>query len=344
MFHMSEDSNLFRTAQQLADAGFEREGTDWVHAGLRPQQGVLAVEGTHVGSLPISDGGPHSKRYVPLYEAKLFALYDHRASSYRDRGHKRGYRVLPETSVEEHQDPSIEVVPFYWVDAERVEGRVRQRNWSRDWLIGWRDITSATNERTVIATVFPKGGVGDTLLLKFPVVDDPRLCAGSFGNLCSLVFDYSARQNVGGTHLKYNVFKQLPIIPPAFYSEPRLSFVVPKVLELTYTSYAMAPFARDLGYDGPPFAWDEERRAHLRAELDAFYARAYGLSRDELRYIVDPADVMGGDYPSETFRVLKEKEIRIPRRIPHSPPRPRRLGPDGGERRIQRARIVELWG
>jgi hypothetical protein len=71
----------------------------------------------------------------------------------------------------------------------------------------------------------------------------------------------------------------------------------------------MAPFARDLGYDGPPFRWDEERRAHLRGELDAFYARAYGLSRDELRYILDPADVKGPDYPSETFRVLKKNEI-----------------------------------
>ena len=71
----------------------------------------------------------------------------------------------------------------------------------------------------------------------------------------------------------------------------------------------MAPFARDLGYDGPPFPWDEDRRALLRAELDAWYARAYGLTRDELRYVVDPADVKGPDYPSETFRVLKTNEI-----------------------------------
>lgn len=70
------------------------------------------------------------------------------------------------------------------------------------------------------------------------------------------------------------------------------------------------PFARDRGYDGPPYKWDEERRAQLRAELDSFYARAYGLTRDELRYILDPADVKGADYPSETFRVLNTKEIR----------------------------------
>ena len=101
-------------------------------------------------------------------------------------------------------------------------------------------------------------------------------------------------------------------MPPTYYSKARLDFVIPRVLELTYTSHSLAPFARDLGHDGPPFAWDEDRCAFLRAELDAFYARAYGLTRDELRYILDPADVKGPDYPSETFRVLKEKETRQP--------------------------------
>jgi hypothetical protein len=123
-----------------------------------------------------------------------------------------------------------------------------------------------------------------------------------------MVLDYCARQIVGGTHMTVGYLKQLPVLLPSFYSVERAEFVSSKALELTYTSHALDPFARDLGYDGPAFAWNEDRRAHLRAELDAFYARAYGLTRDELRYILDPADVKGPDYPSETFRVLKEKE------------------------------------
>ncbi len=47
-----------------------------------------------------------------------------------------------------------------------------------------------------------------------------------------------------------------------------------------------------------------------RAELDACYARLYGLTRDELRYILDPKEVHGEDFPGETFRVLKEKEVK----------------------------------
>ena len=82
------------------------------------------------------------------------------------------------------------------------------------------------------------------------------------------------------------------------------------MLELTYTSHDLKPWAEDLGHHGPPFPYDPTRRAVLRAELDAWYARMYGLTRDELRYILDPADTHGRDYPTETFRGLKSNDIR----------------------------------
>jgi hypothetical protein len=180
-----------------------------------------------------------------------------------------------------------------------------------NWLMGWRDITNATNERTVIAAAFPEVGVGNNLpLMFFPADTDPGKLAALVGCLSSLACDFFARHKVGGTHLNFFIYEQLAVLPPSSFREPDLTFIVPRVLELTYTSHSMVPFARDLGYDGPPFKWNEDRRAQLRAELDAWYARAYGLTRDELRYILDPADVMGADYPSETFRVLKTNDLK----------------------------------
>jgi hypothetical protein len=174
--------------------------------------------------------------------------------------------------------------------------------------MGWRDIARSTDERTEIFVTIPLAGVGHTCPLIF-VEAEPRLWAAFLGNFNSLALDFIARLKVGGTHLTYGYMKQFPIFSPTFYAQTDLAFIVQRVLELTYTSHSMAPFARDLGYDGQPFAWDEDRRAQLRAELDAWYARAYGLTRDELRYVLDPADVKGADYPSETFRVLKKNEI-----------------------------------
>ncbi len=76
------------------------------------------------------------------------------------------------------------------------------------------------------------------------------------------------------------------------------------------TADDIALFAPDTGNANIVPSWDPSKRAQTQAELDAFYAHLYGLNRDELRYILDPSDVMGPDYPSETFRVLKTNELR----------------------------------
>ena len=128
-------------------------------------------------------------------------------------------------------------------------------------------------------------------------------------NLNSIVLDFAARTAVGGTDLSFFIIKQLPVLPPEAYLEEALSgtcyveLVVPRVLELTYTSYELEGFARDLGYDGPPFVWDEERRHRLRCELDAIFAHLYQLERSDLEWILDAPE------PSASFPTLKRNEI-----------------------------------
>jgi hypothetical protein len=307
IWHMTEDAEWFRTAKELRDAGFESDLADWVTPKrLRPNQNVLSLTGgrdaKHFPDEGIMASREH-RRYVPLYEAKMIHHFDHRWAT-QDGLESR------EVTATEKADPNFEPVPRYWVPADEVANRLTARGWNRGWLMGWRNIARATDERTVIVTIVPYLGVGNSMPLLFP---NESSCSGPVAALLagfsSLTLDYVARHKIGGANLNFFIAQQLPIFSPSFYSADNLSFIVPRVLELIYTSHAMAPFAHDLGYDGPPFAWDEDRRTHLRAELDAWYARAYGLTRDELRYILDPADVMGPDYPSETFRVLKKNEI-----------------------------------
>lgn len=178
------------------------------------------------------------------------------------------------------------------------------------WLMGWRDICRSTDERTVIASVFPKVGVGHTMPI-FYLNGGAELAAAHLAMWLSLTFDFVARLSIGGTHLTYSYLKQFAALPPSTFSKNDLDFIRPRVLELTYTSHATKAWAEDLGYSGQPFAWNEDRRAELRAELDVFFAKKYGLTEEEQRYVLDPAKVKGADYPSETFRVLKEKEIRL---------------------------------
>ena len=111
-------------------------------------------------------------------------------------------------------------------------------------------------------------------------------------NLNATPFDFVTRQKVQGQTLNLFIVEQLPIIAPADYDRSfgettARDLVCDHVLRLTYTAHDMAPFARDLGYDGEPFIWDEEERRHLRARLDALYFHLYGLSRDDAEYVLN---------------------------------------------------------
>ena len=58
-------------------------------------------------------------------------------------------------------------------------------------------------------------------------------------------------------------------------------------LNSSYTSWRLKPYAEDLGDDGPPFRWDADRRALLRADLDAAFLHVYGLSRKKAEHVLD---------------------------------------------------------
>ncbi len=179
------------------------------------------------------------------------------------------------------------------------------------WLQVYRGITRATDEHTFITSNIPPTAVGHSA----PTVDYQNGGAVSsalvMANMNSLPLDWAARLSVGGTNMSYFIVKQLPVLPPEAYLErPYLrsitytELIVPRVLELTYTAHDLEGFARDLGYDGPPFQWDDQRRHLLQSELDAIYAHMYRLDRSDLEWILDAPP------PSSSFPALKDKEIK----------------------------------
>ena len=178
------------------------------------------------------------------------------------------------------------------------------------WLQVFRDITNATNERTLVTDHIPKSAVGNSA----PVVDYAKARAVAsalvLANMNSLPFDWATRLSVGGVHLNFFIVKQLPVLPPEAYLEeaspglPYAELVLPRVLELTYTAADLEGFAADLGYTGPPFPWDEDRRHRLQCELDAVFARMYRLDRSDLEYILDAPP------PGASFPGLKSSEMK----------------------------------
>lgn len=383
MFHMSNDSGLFHTQEQMKQTGLELQGNRFLNS---------------------------DEEYLPLYEAKMIWHFDHRFATYEDATQAQlNVGTLPQPPTEKKQDVSFTVQPRYWVSSKEVmlrstrvpedllkaykahnednlieammdwiagwhfnhrheqmqqttafdpfaavaEQRFKQAftraalrpavanleteyplleievelfcemvragneaevlaEWlmqlkSPRWLIGFRKTARSIDARTAIFSLLPLVGVGDKAPLLFLNVQ-AELLTCLLANFNSLVLDFVARQKIGGTDLSHFYVKQFPILSPSDYSPADIEFIAPRVLELVYTSHDLQAFAADCGYTGEPFRWDEDRRACLRAELDAYYVRLYGLTRDELRYILDPKAVHGPTFPSETFRVLKDKE------------------------------------
>ncbi|MEI6174184.1 MAG: hypothetical protein WCR01_10555 [Bacteroidota bacterium] len=323
MFHMANDSHLFRTRQQMELEGF----TLW---GNKMRRG--------------------SEIYLPLYEAKMIWHYDHRFGTYAGVGNRTSTQT-PTPTIEKYQDPEHLIIPWYWVDTNLVNDCL-----SANTIIGFRRITNNTNERTFVGTLIPKNGFGDNTFL---LLSDQSIIMQTCltGLLSSLAFDYICRQKLAGMNMNFFYVNQFPVLMPNLFSNFIMMEIVPRISELSYASWDIKSFIDEVwdesdehvkyailrqwkgnrestgghewtppywaeqpadpnepGYTGcplPPFKWDEERRSVIKAELDAIYAKLYGLTTEELQYILDPQDVYGPDFPGETFRVQKEKEIRL---------------------------------
>ncbi|WP_236700287.1 Eco57I restriction-modification methylase domain-containing protein [Allosalinactinospora lopnorensis] len=183
MFHMSDDSHLFHTREDLEAGGWRLEGNVFVKG---------------------------EKRMLPLYEAKMVGMYDHRAADIVRSKTARNRQNQPQyIDTHEHRDAHRPAYSLSWVPEEEVASNFGQ------WLTGFCDVTSATNERTVIAAAIPRSAVGHTFLL-FDCTYRHILLAG----FNSFVFDYTARQKVAGLHLAFSHVRQLPFPKPGVFQSP----------------------------------------------------------------------------------------------------------------------------
>ncbi|MWA01941.1 N-6 DNA methylase [Actinomadura sp. LD22] len=265
MFHMANDSGLFKSREELESQGWVLEGNIFIR---------------------------DDNRMLPLYEAKMVHHFDHRLGTYEGQSMAQANMgTLPRPGLREKENPYYRSLPRYWVDESAVIDRLKDR-WGKNWLLGWRDICRSTDERTLISSVFPLSAAPDGTLLMFPTIGDVGCL---LANLSSHVLDYVVRQKSGGTHLKYFTVKQLPVLAPKRYRDrlpwdgsiPGAAWIESRVRELTFTAWDVKEFARDMGDKGAPFVWHENRRFAMRAELDAAYFHLYGIERDDVGYIMD---------------------------------------------------------
>lgn len=304
MFNMSTDSPLFRTYAQLTAQGATLDGNTFT-----------TVDG---------------EIYVPLYEGKMIWHYNHHYGTWPTEGERPNSINMP--SLDELSNPNSHIMPWYWVPLSAVKDRLVKYDkdgnvvweWKHKWLFAFRDIARGVDMRTFIIAPIPDAkGVGHTATLLYA----ERGCmpgASLYGMMSSLIFDYTTRQKIGGTHASINYVKQFPVLTPDQIPSAMQWQIVKRVAELCYFNHDMDGWAEELWEEmneeqraelpqlgaQQPWVYNPERRAVLKAELDAIFAHLYGLDTEDLRYILDPEDVCGKGCINETFRVLKDNELR----------------------------------
>ena len=304
MLDMSNDSYLFRTYAQLTAQGATLNGNTFT-----------TVDG---------------ETYVPLYEGKMIWHYNHHYGSWPTEGERPNSINMP--SEDELANPDSCIMPWYWVPLAAVKDRLVKYDkdgnvvweWKHKWMLGYRCVARSVDIRTFICSPIPDScGVGNSATLLYAerrTMPVASLCA----MMSSLTFDYTVRQKVGGINMSTFFVKQFPALTPDQIQSTMQWQIVKRVAELCYFNHDMDGWASELWEEmseeqrselpqlraHQPWVYNPERRAVLQAELDAIFAHLYGLDTEDLRYILDPEDICGKGCINETFRVLKDNELR----------------------------------
>ncbi|NOG54443.1 MAG: N-6 DNA methylase [Planctomycetes bacterium] len=276
LFNQTSDSGLFREAVEVGKLGYKLDGNWFVHSRRK-------------------------RVYLPLYEAKMVQMYDHRAASaMTEEGNwvRQGQTIG--TSEAAHQNPELLCQPRYWIADDEVAKVVDERGY---WL-GYKRVTSATNTRTMIASMLPDVGFVNSMCLIEPDESvSPRLELCLAANLNAFVFDFLTRPKVHNVDINFFILEQLPVFAPDVYGAKckwhkrtnLVTWISERVLKLSCTAEDMLPLAEACdfntgsfkkAYNGQLHKWDAADRAQLMAELDAAFFMLYGIDRDDAEYIL----------------------------------------------------------
>ncbi len=267
MFDQTNDAALFKTGDDLKKLDYKLTGNRWVKK---------------------------TKTFLPLYEAKMFRPYDHRFGSvYVKQENWVNQGQTDETTLVKHQNTDFVVLPRWWIEENEILKRLPIP--SHKTLLAFRDVTRATDDRTMLATFIPFAAVVNTApLIVFGESITPRQQCCLTANLNSRALDCVAKQKVGHIHMNFFILEQLPMFSPDFYEDrcpcdkktKLVKWMSDRVLKLTCTAEDMRPLGEACDLDPPVHKWKEPERQELMAELDAAYFILYGIKRDDAIYIL----------------------------------------------------------
>lgn len=234
----------------------------------------LTTHATHV----YRDSG---EGLLPVFEGKFIGHHDLRFATFEDvptpdcyAGKATARRLSAEEKL--HQPP----ISRYFV--EELFWRELSRSYQEPYMLAWRSLTSATNTRTMIASIAPFGPATQSVqFLQCPDPNDLLLLAGIFN---STTFDYLVRLKIPGIDLTQSVVRQVPVpdrsdLDRVHEMGGRKCAIRAHIEQRVRQLYLGEDSMGSLTTAGPPSGDKvaKKSRTVLMSEIDELVANAYGL-------------------------------------------------------------------
>jgi len=264
MFNAGDDSHLFERKEELEEQGLELN------------KNIFEADGVETR--------------LPVYESKMMNQFDHRFATYEGVSSSKVKNKKPREMEPNEKDAGEPSLPPYWIKKSEYEEK-----WNDDqWHIAIRNVTNATNRRTVISTILPK--IATEHSINHMLRCDADQSAILVSCLNSYTLDYVARQKIGGENLSHYVLKQLPAPDQERLSglkvdgEPIRNNIKNLFLKLVYTNDELNEFVSEINHREGPYEFtqpDGNSREEVRFKLEALICHVYGVEKEDFRQIFD---------------------------------------------------------
>lgn len=248
--------------------------------------------------------------WLPVLEGKMIWRYSGRYATYE--GVSRESRMRPKAAArpvpeDKQRDRSFIPERRWFIDSDAWKELTK--NYPAEFSLYWRNTTSASNARAVVATILPHQPSTQSLQLLQLQGREPDELALLLAVMNSSIFEWVVRRFMTGIDLTSSIVRRVPVpeakswdrVTPA--GPPLRSAVLGRVAALLRADRGLDGFTASLPAKAGPVL-DAHERERYEAEIDVLVARAYGLGNEEL-------DRVTADLPHSARRAVREATTRL---------------------------------
>lgn len=226
---------------------------------------------------------PLGKEIIDVWNPNISRGFDMTNDSNLFQTGKLGIPMLEGKNIEQFTHKWKEApTPRYTVLEQDIASNLKpDKQYHRSYWMAYRLIASSTNYRTFISTIIPPGYVCGNSIAIIRLDTNKNLCF-LVGVMNSFVIDYFIRQKVSAN---INMFYFLETPVPRLSSGKEFEFIVRKVAQLVCTTNEFAELKEEIGIEQG--LANENERNMARAQLDATIAKLYGITKEELAFILE---------------------------------------------------------